>query len=73
MNYKITPTEIPDIFMLEDEHGKKIADVRGEKEANLFAHVPELLKMLDACVDMDVLYSLSEAIDLGKKLKPFRT
>ena len=71
-NYTILKTGAPNIFTLEDENGKPIADVRGEANANIFAHIPELLKMLDACVDMDVMYSLSAAVELKEKLKKFR-
>lgn len=71
-NYTILKTGAPNIFTLEDENGKPVADIRGEALANIFAHLPELLKMLDACVDMDILYSLSAAIELQEKIKPYR-
>lgn len=59
-------------FTVKDDSGNVVAYVLNENEANLFAHVPELLDMLDACVDMSKMYSLSEAIDLQEKIKKFR-
>ena len=73
MNYTITPTETPDIFTLEDERGKKIADVRGENVGNLFAHLPELLEFLDDCMDDDTEFPYFDGNKLQEKLKPFRT
>lgn len=71
-NYEIKKTGAPNIFTLEDENGKPVSDVRGKANAEIFAHVPELLEMLDACVDMDILYSFSKAIEVQEKIKPYR-
>ena len=46
MNYKIQPTEAPEIFTLEDESGNPIADVRGKALAEKFAALPDFLNAL---------------------------
>lgn len=51
MNYKITPTETPDIFTLEDEHGAKVADVRGLELAERFNLLPQMIGILNELVD----------------------
>ena len=49
-NYTVLKTNVPDIFTLEDECGKPVADVRGEAEANAFASLPEKTILLEIMV-----------------------
>lgn len=69
-NYTILKTGAPNVFTLENEDGKVVADVRGKNEANVFAHVPELLEFLDACL-LEPVFPHYEAVNLHEKLRPF--
>lgn len=72
MSYKIKPTEVADIFTLEDEVGHLVADVRGQNLAKLFAAMPELLQALDAMLDVDLPFPYGRAKELQDSLKPYR-
>ena len=72
MNYTVTLIDSPVGFEIRDEKGNLIAFVIDESTANVFAHVPELLEMLDACLDTKRPFTFSDARELQKKLKPFR-
>ncbi len=72
MNYTVTPTKNPVGFEIRDANGNLIAFCIDESTAQVFAHVPELLEMLDACTDMSKMYSLGAAVELQEKLKQYR-
>ena len=72
MNYTVTPTKNPVGFEIRDANGNLIAFCIDESTAQVFAHVPELLEMLDACLDTKKPFTFSDARELQKKLKPFR-
>lgn len=72
MNYTVSPISSPKGFALKDEKGETVGFVFDEATAQVFAHVPELLEMLDACLDTQKPYTFSDARDLQEKLKPFR-
>jgi len=72
-NYTVSPMDNPVGFEIRDENGNLIAFTLDEATANIFAHVPELLALLDSCVDVNLPFAYSDAVDLQEKLKPFRT
>lgn len=53
MNYKITPTEHPDIFTLEDSNGHKIAEVCGRENAEKFSMLPQFISYFRFREDVD--------------------
>lgn len=71
MNYTVSPTKNPVGFEIRDENGNLIAFVIDESTANVFAHVPELLEFLDACLHEPV-FPHYEAVNLHEKLRIFR-
>ena len=59
-NYTILKTGAPNIFTLEDEHGKPIADIRGKVLAEMFAALPEITQALYDMIDSYQLEASSE-------------
>ena len=71
-NYIVTPTNTPAGFEIRDTNGELIGFAMDEATANVFAHLPELLALMDSCVNVNLPFSYSDAVDLQKKLKKFR-
>ena len=71
-NYTISPISSPKGFALKDENGNTVGFVLDEGTAQVFAHVPELLKILDACAEDNTHYPFLEAEGLREKLKQYR-
>ena len=70
-NYTIIPISSPKGFAIKDENGNTVGFVLNEATANVFAHVPELLEFLDACLHEPV-FPHYEAVNLHEKLRIFR-
>lgn len=70
-NYTIKKTSAPGIFTLVCENNEPVADIRGENNAILFSHLPDLLETLDNFVG-GFSGTWTEAVELQEKLKPYR-